>query len=279
MQPKRDPSDHGSTPVYVKRSEDMPWPTDKMFFLVTASGLFRCRNHEFFTSCIPSPGFPVDLAPQQAFLRLALSPIPRRVFELVVGFFNRIHDLYRSEAIVLLAWNRAAEQYEIIIPEQVAVVARSRHGDLWPVSVRYEAPPSTPDRPIVVSIHCHGPHGAYASSTDVWDETYRTGLHIVVGRIELEPPDIHAQAVVDGMRFNVHENLILEGYNRRRPNVPREWIDQVLVRDEGSDGIVGTGAYKAPSDHRCQDHGGDVARHVAKPHRGNARRKTDRGHA
>ena len=61
-------------------------------------------------------------------------------------------------------------------------------------------------------------------------EEHRPGLHIIVGRlISRDPPDFHAEIVVDGMRFGVKPELVLEGYEHRREQVPEEWMDQLQV--------------------------------------------------
>jgi hypothetical protein len=76
-------------------------------------------------------------------------------------------------------------------------------------------------------------YSAYASSTDVKDEVHTAGLHVVVGRIWDEPPDIHIEAVVDGNRFALDASQVIEGYRRLRMNVPGEWIERVQVKESG----------------------------------------------
>ncbi len=67
--------------------------------------------------------------------------------------------------------------------------------------------------------------------TDIEDEVHRPGLHIVVGRIGSEPPELHIEVTVDGDRFAVKDyKMVLEGYHQRRPEeVPDEWMEQVTV--------------------------------------------------
>jgi hypothetical protein len=96
--------------------------------------------------------------------------------------------------------------------------------------VSYERPLPSPQLVPLVSIHSHASHGAYASATDRWDETHWAGLHVVVGKVGREPPEIHVEAVVDGTRFPVRPDLVLAGYRRCRRKVPRDWIDRVKVK-------------------------------------------------
>jgi hypothetical protein len=84
----------------------MPWPgEDRVFRLPTRDGLFLCRNHPFFTSCVPTNTWPGELAAQEPFLRIRYPRLPRPLLERVVGFFDLIGDLHGSEAAVLLAWD------------------------------------------------------------------------------------------------------------------------------------------------------------------------------
>src|SRR5207245_2945076 len=123
-QSMKHPDDTLVTPIYVKSDAAMPWPEDdKVFHVLTGSGLYLCRNHPFFRSCVPAPSWPSELAPQESFLDLHYPKIPRRRFEVVVGFFARIAELHGSEAAVLMVWDAPAKRLRLIAPEQVATVS------------------------------------------------------------------------------------------------------------------------------------------------------------
>jgi hypothetical protein len=102
------------------------------------------------------------------------------------------------------------------------------------LSVSYDTPQLPPGLYPLVSIHCHGDFGAYASAQDKWDETHRPGVHIIIGKVHLEPPEMHLEAVVDGVRFRIHERAVLQGYRKRNPKVPQAWVDRVKVKIVGS---------------------------------------------
>ena len=90
-------------PLYVKSSGDSTWPDEPCFHLLTRDGLFLCRNNPFFSSCVPAPRPPSSLANQQMFLRVRYPLLPRRLYEIIAGFFTRIAELHQSEACVMLA--------------------------------------------------------------------------------------------------------------------------------------------------------------------------------
>ena len=99
-----------------------------------------------------------------------------------------------------------------------------------PEDVRYTVPVLPPRHLLVGDVHCHGNMAAFASSTDRADERYRDGVHVVVGRIESEPPEFHLELAIDGHRFELETGHVFEGYEKRRRFVPRKWLEQVRVK-------------------------------------------------
>jgi proteasome lid subunit RPN8/RPN11 len=222
-----------TTPIYLKTDEDMAWPQDTAFYLLSSKGLFLCRNHQFFTSCVPSDRWPGELAGQRSFLKFDYPRLPRRLVERVVGFFDIIGERYDSEAAVLLVWNRQREKIELVVPAQTGTVKTGYYGDRYPLDLYYEIPPLPPHQLLIGDIHSHVNGAAYASWTDRADEAYRPGLHLVVGRIQDEPPEFYGAVTADGVRFRVNDlGLIMEAYRRRRRGeVPDEWIAKVKVEE------------------------------------------------
>lgn len=225
-------------PVVVKTSEDMAWPDEpRLFYILGRDGLYRCRNHEFFKSCVKTDRGPSDLEEQRPFLRPSFPKIPQALFEETVGFFSRVADRYGSEAAVLLLWDRREQQVRIVVPPQTATLYRAWDGYRSPIGVHYELPADLPaDWVPFGDIHSHVDYAAYASSTDIADETHAAGLHVVVGRIHEEPPEIHVEAVVDAKRFTLSVDQVVEGYAKRASDVPEEWIDRIKIEEEVSSG-------------------------------------------
>ena len=223
------------TPVLVKTSENLPWPEDeRIFYILGRNGLYLCRNHEFFQSCVPARRGPSELEEQATFLAPRFPMIPRVLFERAVGFFDQVAELHSAEAAVLLVWDRSAKRVRLAVPEQTAPVSPGWNGTRYPIGVHYVPPADLPaDWVPFGDIHSHVNYSAYASSTDVADEVHTAGLHIVVGGILREPPDIHVEAVVDGNRFALDASQVIEDYRRRRMNVPEEWIERVQIKESG----------------------------------------------
>lgn len=219
------------TPLYVKVSDDMPWPEhEKVFYLLTRNGCFLCRNHPFFRSSVLTEKMPSELASHDAFVNLSYPRLSQRQFERIIGFFD-IMGREGAEAAVLLLWNTKTHAIELVVPPQTSIVSSSWSGRPSPIEVHYEVPALPPHLVPIGDIHSHVDGDAYASFTDRDDEIHRPGLHIVVGRISQEPPEWYIAAVVDGTRFQVASIFtVVEGYHRRRAReVPQTWIDQVKV--------------------------------------------------
>lgn len=224
-------------PIYMKTSEDMPRPEDPEFYLMTGNGLFFGRNHRFFSSDVPSPRAPRNLAKHEAACQVRYPKLGVAALEYIVGFFDRIFKLHGSESIILLFWNQSRQRYKLWVPEQEATVWESYSGVRSALDVTYELPiPMPRDHLLVADIHCHCDFSAYSSFTDKQDEQYRDGVHAVVGHIEREAPDFHVEISIDGSRFRMQFDQLFQGYNRRRLNVPEEWIKKVKVKVNRSSG-------------------------------------------
>lgn len=227
---------HG-IPIYLKTAPDVPRPSDAEFYWMTRDGLFLCRNHPFFTSDVPAKQSPRALSPHAAACVVKYPRLGVAALEYIVGFFDRVYELHQSESIVLLYWDSLREGYRLRVPRQEASVWESWSGRRSPMDVTYKQPLDVPPHEwLIGDIHCHGDVGAYASQKDRDDERYQDGLHAIVGRIDQEPPQFHAELSVDGTPFRLQFEHVFAGYGRRRRTVPQAWLDQVQVVVEKSKG-------------------------------------------
>jgi hypothetical protein len=222
--------------LLAKTGPQLPWPDDqRLFYLVARDGLFICRNSEFFRSCVPARQGPSALAAQDPFLTPRFPRIPRELFEQAVGFFDRIAELHGSEAAAIWIWDRGEQRVRLVVPQQTATIYRAWDGYRSPIGVHYHPPTDLPPDWIPFGdVHSHVHMAAYASGTDKHDETHAAGLHIVVGRIQKEPPEIHIEAVVDGARFTLTARDVIEDYAKRSLDVPQEWIERVAIEESTS---------------------------------------------
>jgi proteasome lid subunit RPN8/RPN11 len=242
-QPRRRPL----TSIYVKTHAETPVPEDEeCYYLLTGSGLFIGRNTPLHRSLVPARQWPRELASQKPFLKLNCPRVPAELIQRIVGFFWIVACRHGAEAAVLLALDESAGRIVPIVPRQVSTVGTTYNGYLYPVRLLYDTPPLSRSRlKIIGDVHSHVFEAAYASSVDVSDEIYRPGLHLVAGRVDRDPPQWHAEYVVDGKRFTVAARSVMEteGYSGRSTDVPPRWLRRVRINTVGryGDGYHETG--------------------------------------
>jgi hypothetical protein len=222
--------------VLVKESEKLAWlGREPVFYVLAKNSLMICRNHEFFTSCAPARTWPPGLAPQEAFLSPEFPKLGRPLFEQVVGFFDRVFTLHGAEAAVLLVWDGEKRRAGVYVPDQTATVLKTWKGGKHAIGLEYFPPTNLGSHLVVYGdVHSHADMAAYCSYTDAEDERYRAGLHVVVGRVDKDPPEVHVEAVADGTRFALEKEDVLEGYRERRLAFPESWLEKVKVEVRSS---------------------------------------------
>jgi Prokaryotic homologs of the JAB domain len=229
----RQPDPLAPPPMLLKDGERTPWCPDRLFYVLSGDGLFVCRNHEFFESCAPARAWPSALSGQEAFLRPSFPRLALRDLERLVAFFGVLADEHGAEGAALLLWDRERQRVRVMVPPQVASVGRGWGGRTYPIALKYELPKDLPAHLVPFGdAHSHAYQAAYCSGQDIHDEHFSTGVHLVVGRLDREPPQFHVEAVVDGTRFELDlEDVVKDSqdYQARRAQVPERWLAQVEV--------------------------------------------------
>ena len=80
------------------------------------------------------------------------------------------------------------------------------------------------------TIHSHGDLPAFYSLTDERDSEFDDSLNIVVGNLARKRPSFFACFMVNGRKFDLGPEEVVEPYRKPRFPVPREWLDQVVVK-------------------------------------------------
>ncbi len=217
-------------PIYLKTSADMPRPDDPEFYWLTRNGLYICRSHAFFSSDAPAKRMPGSLAAHEPACEVRFPRLGAAALEYVVGFFGEVYLRHGAEAVVLLLWDLQRKRYRICVPPQRAGVWKSYRGPPCAIDVTYEIPtPLPPSHLLIGDIHSHADLAAYSSGTDTHDERFRDGVHVVVGRIDRDPPEFHLEMAADGFRFKLDFDHFFRGYQARRRDIPAAWLDKVQV--------------------------------------------------
>ena len=132
------------------------------------------------------------LAPVAEKVEMAHGPIPARLFELGLCWFEDDPDTERFFAV---RWD--GRSYRLVVPEQEGTAS----------SLRY-----TPPAGVVAEFHSHGTSRAFFSKTDDKDEQ---GFRIygVAGRLDSDRPELSLRVGVYGHFASVEWSQVFDGPN------------------------------------------------------------------
>ncbi len=147
-------------------------------YVLGSGGLYVQSESAHLTARIPvAPCEVRGLAPVTEKVELAHGPIPARLFELGLRWFE---DDPTTERFFAVRWD--GRSYRMVVPEQEGTATR----------LKYTPPPG-----VVAEFHSHGSSRAFFSKTDDADEQ---GFRIygVVGRLDTDLPELSLRVGVYG---------------------------------------------------------------------------------
>lgn len=127
----------------------------------------------------------------EPYINMNLPKLPQEVIYNALLFFRKVYNKFRAEAIVLLAYNEAKEEYKLFCPKQKVsgghidydrdlserlTTLRENEDEDW-----RELLESGYTR--VGTIHSHCNFQAFHSGTDTEDESSFNGVHITLGHV------------------------------------------------------------------------------------------------
>ena len=168
-------------------------PVDALCYLVGGDGLFKQVHNEFYSTRLKLDGIG-GLAVIGEDLKLCVPKLPLELFQRAEGFFLKVYEQYKSEAVALLLANPASREWRLEIPEQNV---RSLHVSYDLVKL----PPPPPGFKLFGSIHSHADLKAFHSSTDNEDEGCFDGLHITIGNFDAPAHSYAARWIIMGRVF------------------------------------------------------------------------------
>jgi hypothetical protein len=186
-------------PIYLKDQDFTP-PSDTIYYLLTRDGLFLVKHTPFFEAVVPAAGIPW-LESQASEVRLSAPPLPAAVLLQATAFFRTVYTRYKSEAVVLLAWQEATGTYELVIPHQTV---GGGHCD-------YEVREFPAGLMRLGSIHSHAALEAFHSLRDWQDEHFEDGFHLTIGNLDAEVT-LSCSLVVQGFRGNIPPDQLISPY-------------------------------------------------------------------
>jgi len=220
--------------IRIKRPGEAlpPLPVGGLRYVLARNGLFLERRSRLFTTCAAVDRFPVGLDAHGESCRLHFGRLPGRMGRLMLGFFRRAYALHGGEAVLLLLYHPDRRRFRWYCPVQTVEKRQGYYGD-WYTSydIRYDEPDALPPGWLLVGdAHSHAWMPAYASHTDVAEERYMDGIHIVAGRLDRLEVELSVEFVMDQKRFSIPAaNVFAGGDLRRSGRFPAGWEDRIRI--------------------------------------------------
>jgi len=194
-------------------------PDAPCYFLIAGNGFYVRKENPVFSASVrlgalswDNADFPRRLEDQEEFFELRIPKIPRKTVDEWIAFARIVRKIYKSEVLFLLFYSPETQEFENKVPEQ----------RVGPASVRSTACIPTPEgRYLIGTVHSH-PGGAFHSPDDKDDEVSSDCLHFTIGDLDSVLPTFAISGVVNGKRFPIPPEQIIETVN-----IPREWREKI----------------------------------------------------
>ena len=205
--------------VFPKTKEEAPHE-EVPYFFATKDGWFKNLPTLFGVAQVEAEDGPPHLEEWKPTYMLNDTKLPAWVLSQAHDFFRHIWNEMKTESSVYILYNRKDSEFKLFAPEQyVTGVAVNHKLD------RSKLPNGfTP----VGTIHSHCNFSAFHSGTDRHDAAQMPGLHITIGHVDRDEPEMVFGLSVGDQTFDVerkdivNEDLIVNrhGYNTMPPYWP-----------------------------------------------------------
>jgi PRTRC genetic system protein A len=213
-------------PLYVKTA-DLETPSDAVYYLLAANGAFLVKKTPLFDSITRADDV-VPLKTQRPAITFHFPKLPHRLLERVLGFFTQVYRRWDGEAVALLYYSPARQQFRVEVPPQTVQRYRTSQGWRTEGKVQYGSVSRAEGFLKLGDAHSHGDSPAFFSSTDDRDDG-EDGLRMVIGRLNRETPDVCVSFMANGTRFRLDPDEVFEDRSRpvRLVSPPEEWMRRV----------------------------------------------------
>lgn len=176
----------------------------------TVQGWHHCQDKEFFANQEEYKG---ELDDKR--IKWTGAPIPKDLFAKCLALIKAFPT---TEVMICLAYNPKERQWFASVPKQSGSGA----------SVRYNGDDEKEPKGFhfMGTIHSHPNMSAFWSSTDMGDQTKKTGLHIVIGTNMGTMTSHLISFFLNGERYDQTDDVI-EGWDFELPEVDPDWKAKV----------------------------------------------------
>jgi len=200
-----------------------PFPNDDIYYIVAKEGIFLKKRLELVESLVPVSKIST-LESVKTSIKMHIPKIPIQLFSQAVSFFRYVYDLYSSESVILLFYNKSKQYYKLVVPQQTVSSA----------FCKYESKIHIPNYLRIGDIHSHANFAAFHSSVDKDDEQSFDGIHITVGNVQCNDVSISVSLVSNGSRYLVQVDEYIDKLHENNGKFkvettyfPLEWLNQV----------------------------------------------------
>jgi len=225
-------------PVYLQNG-DYDIPEDEICYIVAKEGIFLKKKLDFIETLTKVDRISTlhELG-VKSYAKLHIPKIPESLAFQTYAFFKKVYEKFKSEAIVLLFYNKDANEYRIAVPKQEVSAATLKYARLIDEEIRVNM--SNDGFIPICSIHSHGSGGAFHSGIDDGDEASFDGLHITYGDINNPSGfSIAASIVSNGSRFKVKPTDYIDGIDLADSEQDLEPIDNSDVMTAAMHPVTG----------------------------------------
>lgn len=202
--------------VYVQKSESEPeqkWNKDKD---EDALQIVNPNTGELMGETVEN--LDQRLLSVEPYINMNLPKLPQEIIYNALLFFRKVYNKFSAEAIVLLAYNEAKEEYKLFCPKQKVSGGHITYDR--ELSERLTTLRENEDKDWrellesgyirVGSIHSHCDFQAYHSGVDTEDESSFNGVHITLGHVIDQEFSVASSLALNNYREEVDiENVAL----------------------------------------------------------------------
>jgi len=178
-------------------------PKDDIIYIIAKEGIFLKKKLDILESIVPVQNISF-LQSINTMARMNIPKIPGDVITRVILFFREIYKIHRSEAIVLIFYNKIKKKFKMVPPFQKVSGG----------SLDYTRTITVEGFDVIGTIHSHGMMSAFHSGTDQHDEKSFDGLHITIGNVDEKFVSMSTSIVSNGSRFIVDTIEYMDGLKK-----------------------------------------------------------------
>lgn len=215
---------------------NLPDSPENLSYVVAKNGAFVIKETNMFRACARIEEIPERVFPEQkSHCTIKFPKLPYSIIGQSLAFFRQVFKDHAGEAMLLLTYDQ--EKGWGLLPPTTQ--------DVTGGTVSYEIE-GIPDAPVAGTIHSHCNMDAFFSGTDDQDDLGGSeGVHIVLGKIDSDCPEIVMGCVVGKERFAMDPREWIEDMNPSPEKVSKDMLQyfannvQAWLRDRGLFDLVG----------------------------------------